>query len=106
MPADGTGASERLSGGQLWRAALSQPGPTALLQAAPKLLERPEAGLGHSRPAQRAGNHLSPATEVGLLRPQRRGTPQKKWVDFGLKLLRATTTHSDGPQRLKMTALA
>ena len=33
-------------------------------------------------------------------------TPRKKWVDFGLKLLRATTTHSDGPQRLKMTALA
>ena len=33
-------------------------------------------------------------------------TPRKKWVDFGLKLLRATTTHSDGPQRLKLTALA
>ena len=56
-------------GGQLWRAALSQPSPTALPQAAAGLLGRPEAGLGHSGPAQRAGNHLSPVAEVGLLRP-------------------------------------
>ena len=59
-------------GGQLWRAALSQPSPTALPQAAAELLGRPEAGLGHSGPAQRAGNHLSPVAEVGLLRPPRR----------------------------------
>ena len=59
-------------GGQLWRAALSQPSPTALPQAAAGLLRRPEAGLGHSGPAQRAGNHLSPVAEVGLLLPPRR----------------------------------
>ena len=59
-------------GGQLWRAALSQPSPTALPQAAAKLLGRPEAGLGHSEPDKRAGNHLSPVAEVGLLRPPRR----------------------------------
>ena len=56
-------------GGQLWRAALSQPSPTALPQAAAKLLGRPEAGLGHSEPDKRVGNHLSPVAEVGLLRP-------------------------------------
>ena len=59
-------------GEQLWRAALSQPSPTALPQVAAGLLGRPEAGLGHSGPAQRAGNHLSPVAEVGLLRPPRR----------------------------------
>ena len=46
--------------------------PTALPQAAAKLLGRPEEGLGHSEPDKRVGNHLSPVAEVGLLRPPRR----------------------------------
>ena len=57
-------------GGQLWRAALSQPSPTALPQAAAGLLGRPEAGLGHSGPAQRAGNHLSPALKLAYYGPR------------------------------------
>ena len=44
----------------------------AVPQAATKLLGRPEAGLGHSGPAQRASIHLSPVTEVCLLRRPRR----------------------------------
>ena len=44
----------------------------AVPQAATKLMGRPEAGLGHSGPAQRASIHLSPVTEVGLLRRPRR----------------------------------
>ena len=36
------------------------------------MLGRPEAGLGLSGPALRAGIHLPPVTTVGLLRPPRR----------------------------------